>query len=65
MLSRFGEEALVDFLASLGFAKRFGTSACDRSVCEAVHKDPSNLLHFRHEPCAAFAAIRASLATTA
>ena len=57
-------ETLVDFLADLGVRQAFGIfGGAIAPFCDAVNKSVIDLLHFRHEAGAAFAAIEASLAT--
>jgi acetolactate synthase-1/2/3 large subunit len=56
-------DALVDVLVDLGVREAFGIfGGAIAPFCEAVHRSPIDLLHFRHEAGAAFAAIETSLA---
>lgn len=57
-------DALVEVLASLGVRRAFGIfGGAIAAFAEAIDASAIELLHFRHEAGAAFAAIEASLAT--
>ena len=57
-------DALVQTLWNLGVREAFGIlGGAIAPFCEAVNRSEINLLHFRHEGGAAFAAVEASLAT--
>jgi acetolactate synthase-1/2/3 large subunit len=57
-------DALVDTLAALGVTHAFGIIGGGIApFCEAVRRSPIQLVHFRQEAGAAFAAIEASLAS--
>jgi acetolactate synthase-1/2/3 large subunit len=57
-------DALVDVLVGLGVQYAFGLFGGGIApFCEAIHRSPIQLVHFRHEAGAAFAAIEASLAS--
>jgi len=57
-------DGLVQALAALGVKRAFGVlGGAIAPFAEALNRSPIDLLHFRHEGGAAFAAIEASLAT--
>jgi len=57
-------DALVELLAELGVEYAFGMFGGGIApFCEALHRSSIQLLHFRHEAGAAFAAVEASLAS--
>jgi acetolactate synthase I/II/III large subunit len=57
-------DALVDILVELGVEHAFGVlGGAIAPFCRALEQSPIQLMHFRHEAGAAFAAIEASLAS--